>query len=344
MGISVLNGGLYTTVQDMGRTGYQNLGISSSGAMDQRSFHIANLLLDNPENEAVLEFIQTGPKLRFTADTIIAITGGNFEPSLNGKSVPMYTAVCVHKNDILKFHSAKTGSCGYLAFLGKLDIPMVMGSRSTHVSCKVGGFCGRRLQTGDFICFREKKVYLPHFLSRKLKVDDFDNQSETIRVILGPQDDCFTQEGLYNFFHEEYTVTGCTDRMGYRLKGPEITHLDGADIISDGIAFGAIQVANDGQPMVMLADRPTTGGYTKIATVICTDLPKFVQKKAGDRIRFQKIDIEQAQMLDQHVQKEYQTMQKIIHQPCREVLEPRIVAQRIAELLSKTKQGESSWT
>ncbi len=200
MGISVLNGGLYTTVQDMGRTGYQNLGISSSGAMDQRSFHIANLLLDNPENEAVLEFIQTGPKLRFTADTIIAITGGNFEPSLNGKPVPMYTAVYVHKNDILKFHSAKTGSCGYLAFLGKLDIPMVMGSRSTHVSCKVGGFCGRRLQTGDFICFREKKVYLPHFLSRKLKVDDFDNQSETIRVILGPQDDCFTQEGrIYRY-------------------------------------------------------------------------------------------------------------------------------------------------
>ena len=169
MGIRVLKGGMLTTVQDLGRTGYQSQGFSVAGVMDVRSFKIANLLLDNPENEAVLEFTLIGPTLEFTSATIIAITGGDFQPTLNDEPVPMYTAIYVNKGDILKFGSAKTGSRGYIAFSSYLDIPVVMGSRCTNLKSKIGGFKGRKLQAGDYIGFRIKRRYMRFFLSRKLE-------------------------------------------------------------------------------------------------------------------------------------------------------------------------------
>ena len=341
MGILVLNSGLYTTVQDLGRNGYQELGISPSGAMDRRSFKIANMLLDNHENEAVIEFTMLGPTLKFTSATIIAITGGNFEPSVNGKPVPMYTAIYVNKNDILEFHYAKSGSWGYIAFSSKLDIPVVMGSRSTNVKCSVGGFHGRKLKKGDQIWFRAKKRYLNSFLSRTLEADDFSSEKETIRVILGPQDDCFTRQGVETFLGEEYTVTSRSDRMGYRLDGPYIAHKESADIVSDGIAFGAVQVPNDGKPIVMLSDRPTTGGYTKIATVVSTDIPKLVQRKEGDKIRFETTSVERAQASYLSEHKEYDKMKNDIHKPCREILDPRLTAKRITRLFSTDMQEET---
>ena len=150
MGFRVLKGGMLTTVQDLGRTGYQSQGFSVSGVMDVRSFKIANLLLDNPENEAVLEFTLMGPSLEFTSETIIAITGGDFQPRVNKKPVKMYTALYMHKGDVLDFAGCRTGSRGYIAFSSYLDIPVVMGSRSTNIKCGIGGFKGRRLKDGDF--------------------------------------------------------------------------------------------------------------------------------------------------------------------------------------------------
>ena len=160
MGIRILKGGMLTTVQDLGRTGYQSQGFSVAGVMDVRSFKIANLLLDNPENEAVLEFTLIGPTLQFTSATIIAITGGDFQPTVNGDPVPMYTALYMNKGDILKFGSARTGSRGYVAFSSYLDIPVVMGSRCTNLKSKQGGFKGRKLKEGDYINFRIKRRYL----------------------------------------------------------------------------------------------------------------------------------------------------------------------------------------
>ena len=151
MGIRVLKGGMLTTVQDLGRTGYQSQGFSVAGVMDVRSFKIANLLLDNPENEAVLEMTLIGPTLEFTSATIIAITGGDFQPQVNGEPVPMYTALYMNKGDILKFGSARTGSRGYIAFSSYLDIPVVMGSRCTNMKSGIGGFKGRKLQAGEDI-------------------------------------------------------------------------------------------------------------------------------------------------------------------------------------------------
>ena len=188
MGIRILKGGMMTTVQDLGRYGYQSQGFSVAGVMDVRSFKIANLLLDNPENEAVLEITLIGPTLEFTSATIIAITGGDFQPTINGEPAPMYTALYMNKGDVLKFGSARTGSRGYIAFSSYLDIPVVMGSRCTNLKSGLGGFKGRKLEADDYIGFRIKRRYLPFFLSRKLDMDEFDqigvNQQSFLKHIL----------------------------------------------------------------------------------------------------------------------------------------------------------------
>lgn len=335
MGIRVLKGGMLTTVQDLGRTGYQSQGFSVAGVMDVRSFRIANLLLDNPENEPVLEFTLIGPTLEFTSATIISITGGDFQPTVNGESVPMYTALYMNKGDILKFQSARTGSRGYIAFSSYLEIPVVMGSRCTNLKSKIGGFKGRKLEAGDYLSFRIKRRYLPFFLSRKLELADeaeFEKNETILRVVMGPQDNLFSRQGIETFLNSEYTVTSDFDRMGCRLEGAYIAPKKGADIISDGIAFGSVQVPSHGKPIVLLADRQTTGGYAKIATVASVDIPKLVQRKTDHKIRFEAITVQEAQRLYMEELKELDMMRKVIHKPCKEVLDCRLVAKRLSKL------------
>ena len=332
MGIRVLKAGMLTTVQDLGRYGYQSQGFSVAGVMDIRSFKIANMLLDNPENEAVLEFTLIGPTLEFTSDTIIAITGGDFSPTINGEAAPMYTAIYVNKGDVLKFASARTGTRGYLAFSSYLDIPVVMGSRCTNLKSRIGGFKGRKLQNEDYIGFRIKRRYLPYFLSRTLPPDHFEDTSATLRVVMGPQDALFTKAGIRTFLENEYTVTSDFDRMGCRLDGPFIAPTGTSDIISDGIAFGAIQVPSHGKPIILLSDRQTTGGYAKIAAVISADIPKLVQRKTDHRIRFKAVTVEEAQAIYRKEISELEHMRRAIHVPCREVLDVRLVAKRLRKL------------
>ncbi len=332
MGIRILKGGMLTTVQDLGRNGYQSQGFSVAGVMDMRSFKIANLLLDNPENEAVLEFTLIGPTLEFTSATIIAITGGDFQPTINGKPAPMYTALYMNKGDVLRFGSARTGSRGYIAFSSYLDIPVVMGSRCTNMKSSLGGFKGRKLQAGDYINFRIKRRYLPFFLSRTLDLDEFDQEEAELRVVMGPQDDLFSRQGIDTFLGSTYTVTSDFDRMGCRLEGPFIAPKKTSDIISDGIAFGSVQVPSHGKPIVLLSDRQTTGGYAKIATVASVDIPKLVQRKTDHKIRFRAITVQEAQQLIQEEMKELDEMRKHIHKPCKEVLDCRLVAKRMTKL------------
>ncbi len=335
MGIRILKGGMLTTVQDLGRTGYQSQGINTSGVMDVRSFKLANLILDNPENEAVLECTPIGPTLEFTSVTIIAITGGDFQPTINGEPVNMYKALYVNKGDVLKFGSARTGSRGYIAFGSYLGIPVVMGSRSTNLKCHQGGFKGRKLEAGDYIGFRKKCQYLPFFLSRQIKPDSFESEEAVLRVVMGPQDDMFSRQGIETFLTSEYTVTSEFDRMGCRLDGAFIAPKERSDIISDGITFGSIQVPSHGKPIVLLADRQTTGGYAKIATVASVDLPQLVQRKTDHRIRFQAITVEEAQRLYLNEINELERLREVIHQPCREVLECRLPAKRLAKLFER---------
>lgn len=335
MGIRVLKSGMLTTVQDIGRTGYQSQGFSVAGVMDVRSFKIANLLLDNPENEAVLEFTLIGPTLEFTSETIIAITGGDFTPTINGKTAKMYTAIYMHKGDILAFGSARTGSRGYIAFSSYLEIPVVMGSRCTNMKSSIGGFKGRKLENGDYINFRIKRRYLPFFLSRSLEPEDFGQEGATLRVIMGPQDDMFSKQGIDTFLSTEYTVTSEFDRMGCRLEGAFIAPKTTSDIISDGIALGSVQVPSHGKPIILLADRQTTGGYAKIATVASVDIPKLVQRKTDHKIHFQAISVQEAQKLYMDEMTELDDMRHQIHQPCKEVLECRLVAKRLTRLFDE---------
>ncbi len=297
MSVTVLNPGLLTTIQDQGRVGYQQFGVSVSGVMDPRSAALANILAGNPQGEAVLECTMMGPQLQFSKDNCIAITGGDLGPNLDGRPIENCAAVPVRAGQTLKFTGPRAGCRAFIAFAGGLDIPEVMGSRSTYMKARIGGLEGRKLRKGDEIGFRAPKPALPRLEDRKMRPEFIPQPVYTLRVILGPQDDAFTGAGLQTFLSETYSVTQEFDRMGCRMEGPAIEHRESADIISDGIAFGAVQVPASGKPIVMLADRQTTGGYTKIANVITADFRILAQLKAGDRVRFRKVSVQFAQDL-----------------------------------------------
>lgn len=294
-GITILNPGLLTTVQDAGRIGYQAFGVSVSGVMDPRAMNIANILVGNDDNEAVLECTMMGPQIRFDVSNVIAITGGDLGASVDGQPIPTYRAVKVQAGQTLRFTGLRGGCRAFIAFAGGLDIPLVMGSRSTYMKAKIGGLEGRKLQKDDVIGFRDPKESIHNFDIRGFTPEFVPRKEYTLRVILGPQDDMFTEEGVKTFLTETYTVTPEFDRMGCRLDGPVIQHKESGDIISDGIAFGAVQVPSAGKPIIMLADRQTTGGYTKIANVITADFRLLAQMKAGDKVRFEKTSIAAAQ-------------------------------------------------
>ena len=292
MSITILNPGMLTSVQDLGRIGYQQFGVSVSGVMDPRSASIANILVGNDESEAVLECTMMGPHIRFDAPNIIAITGGDLGATLDGQRIDTYRAIPVNAGQTLRFTMLRTGCRAFVAFAGGLDIPVVMGSRSTNMKAKIGGYQGRKLQKDDVIGFRAPKTNLglrhtsPEFMPRA---------EYKLRIVLGPQDDAFTERGITTFLSSVYTLTPEFDRMGCRLDGELIEHVKSGDIISDGIAFGAVQVPSAGKPIIMLADRQTTGGYAKIANVISADFRILAQLKAGDKVRFEKVSIAAAQ-------------------------------------------------
>lgn len=295
MSITILNPGMMTTVQDMGRFGYQQFGVSASGVMDPRSTSIANILVGNDENEAVLECTMMGPHIRFDQATCIAITGGDLGPTVDGVPVDNYRAFLVNAGQVLRFTMIKSGCRAFIAFAGGLDIPVVMGSRSTNMKAKIGGFQGRKLEKDDVIKFRAPKTDLKNLGIRHISPEFRPRAEYTLRVVLGPQDDAFTELGIKTFLSSVYTLTPEFDRMGCRLEGEVIEHVKDGNIISDGIAFGAIQVPSAGKPIIMLADRQTTGGYTKIANVITADFRILGQLKAGDKVRFEQVSIKAAQ-------------------------------------------------
>ena len=297
MGIYVMSGGLLTTVQDLGRFTFQQYGVSPGGAMDSYSFCLANYLVGNWENEAGLEVTLLGPQLRFTTCTVFAITGADMTPCLNDQTIDMYQAIRANIGDILSFHGLKNGCRSYIAFAGGLDVEPVMGSRATLLRGSIGGYQGRKLKTGDTIGFRYPIWDLPDLKSRHIPKDDFSTDIVTLRILMGPQEDRFTEEAIQTLLQETYVVTPQSDRMGCRLEGPKLHHTIDANIITDGIALGSIQVPGNGQPIIMMAERQSTGGYTKIANVISVDIPKLSQCKAGTKLTFQLVDLEEAHSL-----------------------------------------------
>ncbi len=296
MGLHLLQPGLLTTVQDLGRFGHQAAGFSVSGPMDPDAFRIANLLVNNPPELAGLEMAYLGATVVFDRKTYFALTGADMASTLNGAPVPRYRAVEVKAGDRLVCGAAQNGRYAYLAVAGGIDVPLVMGSRSTNLKCGLGGFQGRKLAYGDELPLSVTGTFLDNHYRKHLPPPIYGSPIE-LRVVPGPQDHLFSQQALDQFTAGIYTMLPDSDRMGVRLSGPAVTAEQGVDIISDATVFGAIQVPASGQPIVLMADRQTTGGYAKLGAVITPDLPLLAQCSAGAEIRFRFITPAQANRL-----------------------------------------------
>ena len=284
--ITVLQPGALSTVQDEGRADYMAFGLPRAGVMDRVAAHLANLLCGNPLGAAVIEMTLLGGAFRFECNCRIALCGADMEPRLNGAGIEVWAARDVMAGDVLETGYAKRGCRAYLAVSGGFDVAPVMGSRSTYTRANLGGHEGRALRPGDCLPVGEASPFLaaPLRLPDSLIPDYAD--PITLRVLLGPQDDLFAPEAISTLLNNEYRVSEEADRMGYRLEGPPIRHKDKADIVSDALGAGAIQVPGNGQPIVMMSDCGTTGGYAKIAAVIGADLWKLAQAKPKDTVRF----------------------------------------------------------
>lgn len=306
MTMTVIKPGLQSSFQDLGRKGHQHLGVSVSGAMDAHAHRLANLLVGNSDDQATLEITLTGPSLHFNTAACIAICGAQLSPTVNGHAVPNNRPLIVKAGDTLAFGARTNGLRAYLAVYGGFDIPPVMGSRSTFLRGQFGGLDGRALLKDDqiklYMSLSDRnldalsdelwniKVYLPAILGLSLKSD--------IRVMTGPHTERFTDASLTQFFGSDYQVAAQSERMGYRLEGPALKLKDSTQILSEVTSFGTIQVPPDGKPIILMADRQTTGGYVKIAHVASVDLPLVAQTMPGEKLRFQCIALEQAQQLD----------------------------------------------
>lgn len=306
MSITVIKPGMLTSFQDLGRTGHQHLGIPVAGVMDARAHQLANLLVGNEADTASLEITLTGPTLRFSQACCIALCGADLSATLNGQPLVMNRPLVIRPNDELAFGARNSGTRSYLAVHGGFDIPLVLGSRSTYIRSGIGGYEGRALKRGDVfsLCrpLAEKKleslamdlwairVYLPAAIAQTVR-------SHT-RIVTSVQWFDFTEASCAAFVSEPFRISPESERMGYRLQGPHITLTRPRQMISEAATFGTIQVPAGGQPIVLMADRQTTGGYPKIAYVASIDLPILAQMGPGDTVRFEIISLEHAQELD----------------------------------------------
>lgn len=288
----VIQPGAYTTIQDGGRFDYQQYGVPICGVVDSFAYRVANALVGNSQGQAVLEATVFGPTLKVLNQGLIAVTGGNLSPFLNNAPLPMWESVTIRPGDMIQFKGVKGGCRAYVAVAGGIDVPIVMGSRSTYVAGKIGGIDGRPLAAGDRLNKGQGIAKAGNRVPSNL-IPTYSNSIE-IRVILGPQDDYFS-EGIEKFLSSTFKVSDKADRMGYRLEGDMITHRDGVEksIVSEPSVPGGIQVPPDGQPIILLVEQ-TVGGYTKIATIISPDIGKVGQAKPGDQIYFKQVDIEEA--------------------------------------------------
>ena len=291
--VEVINGGMLSTIQDSGRYGYQEIGINVSGFADDYNARLANLLVGNDKDNAVIEMAFLGSSFKFNAPMLIALTGADFSAKLNDNPIENYRSYLVKEGDELTLGAAQNGFRGYIAFGGEIDVPVVNGSKSTNLKTGMGGYEGRKLMSDDsfdVIVSEDKKERV---LAKKY-IEAYSKFSE-LRVVKGPQDDAFTDKGIFDFFNSGgYTVTKDFDRMGIRLSGSKIEHKESADIISDGTALGSIQVPSNGQPIILFVDRQTTGGYTKVGTIITADLHKLGKLNYKDKVIFTEVSPKEA--------------------------------------------------
>jgi biotin-dependent carboxylase-like uncharacterized protein len=310
----VLEPGILTTVQDSGRFGFSRFGVPPSGALDPFSFRAANLLASNQGNEACLEITLMGLRVKALDESVIAVTGGDMSPTLNGEPLEMWRAHLIVEGDVIAFHRVRSGCRAYLSLNEGFIVPEVMESRSTYLSGRFGGLEGRPLKKGDILYRRGSHLPLARIGLRFPEewIPHFDREVN-LRVIPGPQDHHFTEKGFHTLTHSTYRVTPQSDRMGIRLEGPKIERKADVEesIISEGLLSGAIQVPGDGKPIIILTEL-VTGGYTKIATIISTDLTRVAQLKPGDRVQFDPFSIEEAHRLLKEQEEHFQSFKNSI--------------------------------
>lgn len=309
MSIYVIKPGLNTSLQDCGRFGYQHLGVSPSGAMDERAHRMANLLAGNTHDYASLEITLQGPTLRFDHTTVFALCGAELNATLDEQPIPSKRPILASAGSILRFGQRLSGMRAYLAVYGGFDVPKVLGSQSTLLRSTLGGWHGRRLERDDCLPLRHplklnstrqqelkqflwsERIYLPASLNPP--------EREHIRLIPGEHLALFTPSSQQRLYGQTYRIASSSERMGYRLEGRPLHRQSQLELLSAATSFGTVQVPNDGLPIILMADRQTTGGYAKVAQVAAVDLPQLAQMLPGSYLSFEAIELEQAAHLDQ---------------------------------------------
>lgn len=326
MSLHIVGAGLQTTIQDLGRPAHQRQGVPVGGAMDRTALRVGNLLVGNDEGAACLETTLIGPTIGFEHAALVAIAGGDLEATIDGQRVPVWHPVCVPSGARLRFGKPMVGCRAYIAIAGGVAVPQVFGSRSTYLRAAFGGLAGRALRAGDVLPVGE-----PSRLSRAIgvslramlrpmatRIRDNDPPSggsgvaiarwsagatlrpryssePTIGVVAGAHTEGLSRESRAALFTASFRVSASSDRMGYRLEGPALSLREPLELLSEAVAFGTIQLPAGGAPIVLMADRQTTGGYPRIGEVASVDLPLIAQLKPGDRMRFRAVTLEDAQ-------------------------------------------------
>ncbi|ACM13333.1 biotin-dependent carboxyltransferase family protein [Bacillus cereus group sp. TH43LC] len=315
MDVEVLHAGMFTTVQDLGRSHYQQYGVPVGGAMDQSALRMINMLVGNEENEAALEMTIMGPKLLIKKTTLLAIGGADMEPLLNGERIPLWRPILAEEGSMLCFGKVKSGCRTYVTFAGGIHIDRTMGSKSTYIRAAIGGIEGRMLKKGDYFQIGVQPEMANRFVQDLQKDERIKTKwaisnsvlpkykkHPKLRVIADFEYDQFTEESKKAFFTKEYKVSNYADRMGYRVEGEILNRAVEKEILSSSVTFGTIQVPNGGQPIILMADRQTTGGYPRMGNIISVDLPLLAQLKPGDYVSFENITLEEAEQL--YIEKE----------------------------------------
>jgi antagonist of KipI len=310
--MKIIDPGLMTTVQDRGRFGYQKRGVAPSGAMDPIALELANLLVGNEGTAAGLEMTIAGPTIEFQRDELISICGADLSPEIANLRLPTWRAIFVRAHSVLSFGAMRWGCRSYLSVAGGVAVPEIMGSRSTYTRAGIGGFRGRALRVGDEVPVGSRHLAsgagldagaslspMPFALSDRM-VEPNDalglyRTSKPVRVVTGPHYDLFDKRDRQTFLKQAFEVSPRSDRMGYRLSGPLLGSGERAELVSSAVVMGTVQVPGGGEPIVLMADRQTTGGYPSIAHVAAVDLPTVAQLKPGDAIGFEAVTIERAQ-------------------------------------------------
>ncbi|VFR97661.1 Allophanate hydrolase 2 subunit 2 [plant metagenome] len=300
--------GLLSTLQDTGRYGQQQYGVSVNGPMDEWSHRLANALVGNPEQAAVLECTLGGPRVVFSEDTLIAVCGARLPVTAGGQAIPQDRAVLLKRGTVLDLGLRQDGARAYLAVRGGFAPEPVLGSRSTNLRAGFGGHEGRALKGGDRVALSPRRALpmlpierrmvqsgLPVLLAPAIDTATAHRFDTAIRVIAGPHWQAFTHAAHHSFTTQPYAATQQSDRMGIRLKGESLSLVAPLELVSEATVFGAVQVPPDGQPIVLMADRQSAGGYPKIGYVASADLPLLAQAMPGDALRFTLVDQAQAE-------------------------------------------------